>query len=413
VLRIFAVRVNAELGRLAAEERRIRLEDQLRQAQKMEAIGHLTGGIAHDFNNLLTGIMGYLALAIERGAGIADPVLPGYLQQAHRSCERARDLVRQMLMFSRGQRGSPRRIDLGRLVTEMLETLRHTIPATTEILVDASPDVPPVSVDPLQVEQVLLNLCINASDAVGEAGTVRVVVRATELRGHYCGGCRAGVAGDFVEMCVEDDGPGMTPEVLDRLFEPFFSTKETGKGTGMGLAMVHGIVHEHGGHVLVETAAGRGSRLRVLWPLGTPGEADAAPRAQRHGPGATGRARPRMKGSVLVVDDEATVGEFMRELLVSWGLEATFVRGGQLALDIVAADPQRFQLVISDQTMPRFTGLTLARRLHEIRPGLPVVLYTGYSDELDDAALRAAGVATVLHKPVDLRALETALAATL
>jgi signal transduction histidine kinase/CheY-like chemotaxis protein len=412
VLRIFAVRVNAEVGRLAAEERRIRLEDQLRQAQKMEAIGQLTGGIAHDFNNLLTSIMGYLVLAIEREAAIADPVMSGYLAQAHRSCERARDLVRQMLMFSRGQRGSPRSIALDRLVTELLETLRHTIPATTELLVDASPGVPPVSADPLQVEQVLLNLCINASDAVGEVGTVRISVKAAEVHGQFCGGCRAGVDGDFVEMCVEDDGQGMTPEVLARLFEPFFSTKETGKGTGMGLAMVHGIVHEHRGHVLVESAAGRGSRFRVLWPLGSCIDGDTS---HTHGdrPIATGRARPRMQGSVLIVDDEAMVGEFMRELLTSWGIEATFARGGQVALDLVAADPRRFKLVISDQTMPRFTGLALAQRLHEIRPGLPVILYTGYSDKLDDEALRVAGVATVLRKPVDLRALETALAATL
>ena len=412
VLRIFAVRVDAELGRLAAEERRIRLEDQLRQAQKMEAIGQLTGGIAHDFNNLLTSIMGYLALSVERETAIADPVLSGYLAQAHRSCERARDLVRQMLMFSRGQRGSPRTIELDRLVTELLETLRHTIPATTELLLETSPDVPLVSADPLQVEQVLLNLCINASDAVGEAGTVRISVKHAEVHGHFCGGCRAGVEGKFVEMCVEDDGQGMTPEVLARLFEPFFSTKETGKGTGMGLAMVHGIVHEHRGHVIVESVAGRGSRFRVLWPLGSRVEGDASG-LPGDGPAATGRARPRMQGSVLIVDDEATVGEFMRELLTNWGIEATFVKGGQAALDLVAADSQRFDLVISDQTMPRMTGLALARRLHEILPGLPVILYTGYSDKLDDAALRAAGVGTVLRKPVDLRTLETALAATL
>jgi len=412
VLRIFAVRVNAELERVAAEERRLGLESQLRQAQKMEAIGQLTGGIAHDFNNLLTGIMGYVTLASDREAAMNDPRLAGYLAQAQRSCERARDLIQQMLMFSRGQRGSPQRLALGPLVEQVLESLRPTIPASLRLASEVASDLPPVRADPLQVEQVLLNLCLNARDAVDGAGTIRVGARSVVADGLVCTGCRAGAEGACVELWVEDDGQGIAPGVLERVFEPFFSTKETGKGTGMGLAMVHGIVHEHGGHVVVETESGRGSRFRVLWPAlheDAARAADGPPRgtARFRGP------RPGLRGSVLVVDDEVTVGEFMRELLGTWGLEATFVANPQAALDLVSSRRKPFDLVITDQVMPHMSGLQLARALHATHPDVPVVLYTGYGEGVGPADLEPAGVRAVLSKPVDPARLETVLAETL
>ena len=232
----------------------------------MEAIGQLTGGIAHDFNNLLTSIMGYVTLASEREGSLADRRLAGYLAQAQRSCERARDLIQQMLMFSRGQRGAPRTLPLGPLVEDALASVRPTLPASVTLSVDVAAASPLVRIDPLQLEQVLLNLCLNARDAIDGAGVIRVDVRPRMLDGFVCTGCRAATGGEFVELSVADDGHGMAPAVVERIFEPFFSTKETGKGTGMGLAMVHGIVHEHGGHVVVESSPGSGSRFRVLWP---------------------------------------------------------------------------------------------------------------------------------------------------
>ena len=398
-----------------AEERRLRLEAQLRQAQRMEAIGQLTGGIAHDFNNLLTGIMGYVALAAERETSIADRRLAGYLAQAQRSCVRARDLIQQMLMFSRGQHGAPRPVTLGRLVEESLAALRPTLPAPLDLRLAVAPDLPAVRVDPLQVEQVLLNLCINARDACDGAGTVEVEVRSARAEGLECAGCRGCVEGDYVELVVTDSGPGIAPAVVERIFDPFFSTKEKGKGTGMGLAIVHGIVHEHGGHVLVESAPDGGARFRVLWPALPEGSVEEALEISAAPGASAGRpiARPALAGSVLVVDDETIVGEFMRELLETWGLQAACVSSGPAAFDLVVAAPDRFDAVITDQSMPRMSGLQLAQALRAVRPGLPVILYTGYAEGLARSELETAGIAAVLRKPVEPGALEAALAGVL
>ena len=396
----------------SAEQRRLRLETQLRQAQKMEAIGQLTGGIAHDFNNLLTSIMGYVTLAHERDAVAGDPRLRGYLAQAQRSCERARDLIQQMLLFSRGQRGSPQVIALGPIIEQTLDTVRPALPVAVVLSAEIADDLPPVSSDPLQVDQVLLNLCINARDAVDGSGAVRVFARTIEAEGLVCSGCRASVEGKFVEMGVEDDGHGITPDVLERIFEPFFSTKEPGKGTGMGLAMVHGIVHELGGHVVVDSEPGRGSRFRVLWPALPAGETDASIQAAREAPEPQ-RARPTFRGSVLVVDDEQDVGNFMRELLETWGLDAEFVTEAQTALDVITSHPGRFDAVITDQAMPRMTGLQLAEALRAICRDLPVFLYTGYGHVLDGPSLSAAGVRSVLDKPVNPASLQAALSKVL
>jgi PAS domain S-box-containing protein len=391
-----------------AQEAHARLEARLRQAQKMEAIGQLTGGIAHDFNNLLTSILGYVTLASDREAALGDSKLRGYLAQARRSCERARDLIQQMLMFSRGQRGKCQTVRLATLVGTALDTLRPML--GPGVVLDSGLDdtVPPVCIDPLHLEQVLLNLCINARDAVGGSGTVQVSARLATIADQVCASCRATVDGEFVELRVTDTGPGIAPDVIERIFEPFYSTKDPGKGTGMGLAMVHGLVHEYSGHVLVEREPGSGSRFRVLWPAA--GLAAAMPTAAASP--AAPAARPdwsQFGGRVLVVDDEPAVGEFMRELLETWGLDASVATGPQAALQLVAESPQRFQAVISDQVMPRMTGLQLAQALRGLRADLPVLLYSGFSDSLAPADLESAGIRALLHKPVEPAALEAAL----
>jgi PAS domain S-box-containing protein len=383
--------------RRRVEIERTHLESQLRQAQKMEAIGQLTGGIAHDFNNLLTTIMGYVGLARERDSTVADTRLAGYLSQAQRSCERARDLIQQMLTFSRGRRGTPRAVSLEAVVRNAIGTLRAGLPTTLELVLPTNESVGPALADPAQVEQVLLNLCLNARDASAGPGTVWVGVRPLRAAQVVCTSCRRAIEGDFVEMRVEDEGHGIAPDVLERIFEPFFTTKESGKGSGMGLAMVHGIVHEHGGHIVVESSPGNGAKFRVLWPV-APDDMDAA------GPEPASAARPprpALRGSVLVVDDEHSVGEFMRELLDAWGLSATVVNQGSAALELVREAPARFDLVITDQSMPKMTGAELARRIRELRPGLPVILYTGYGDGIAVDAPDALGFRAIVRKPVD------------
>jgi PAS domain S-box-containing protein len=393
--------------RRRVEQEREQLEAQLRQAQKMEAIGQLTGGIAHDFNNLLTSIMGYIVLAGDRESALADSRLSGYLAQALRSCERARDLIQQMLTFSRGRRGSPRAASLAAVVQGLLPTLRAGLPDTLELGIETDESVPPVLVDPAQVEQVLLNLCINARDATGGVGHVRIAVRPFDSDGLSCGGCRQGADGEFVELLVEDDGEGMEAAVLDRIFEPFFSTKETGKGSGMGLAMVHGIVHEHGGHVFVESSPGRGARFRVAWPVVGTGGATTNELER------VANARPTrlaLNGSVLLVDDDESVREFMRELLESWGLSATCTSSAAAALDQLRATPDRFDVLITDHSMARMTGLELAQQLRNQRNELPVILYTGHGESLAADQLASARLTAVIRKPVDPMLLSQTLA---
>jgi PAS domain S-box-containing protein len=390
-------------ARTQAEARRRELESQLQQAQKMEAIGHLTGGIAHDFNNILTSVMGYIALASERPAGAADPKLQSYLDQADQSCLRARDLIQQMLAFSRGQRGEPRPVALRTLVSESARMLRATLPATLELAHRVEGD-PVARVDPVQAHQVLLNLCINARDAMGESGLITVTAQRVQVVEMTCSSCRHRFSGEFAELAVADGGSGIAPEVLERIFDPFFSTKDIGQGTGMGLSIVHGVVHDHGGHVLVESRRAGGTTFRVLLPLAGQETRDAAV-----APDAATRQRAPLGARILLVEDEQSVLGFMRELLQGWGLEVVAAHDPKDALRWFSLEPDRFDVVLTDHTMPGMTGMELARELLARRAGLPVLLYSGRSELLDAEAAAAAGVRKLLSKPIDSAALHGAL----
>ena len=369
------------------------LESRLRQAQRMEALGHLTGGVAHDFNNLLAAIMGYIVLAAEREGAEADPKLGGYLEQALASSRQARDLIQQMLTFSRGQRGSPRPLALADAAAESLKLLRATLPATLEIVERLDRAMPAVMLDPVQLNQILMNLAINARDAMAGVGRIEVAVGTTAVREKVvCASCRKRFRGEFAELSVADSGAGIAPHVLERMFEPFFTTKEVGRGSGMGLATVHGVVHEHGGHMIVDSNPGAGARFRVLLPL----HADA-PEPRSEAP--AGKRKAPLKGRVLVVDDEKAVAEFMRELLSSWGLDTVALNGPNGVLDLLMGET--YDVVILDQTMPGVTGLGLARELASLRPDLPVVLYTGNTERVRPEEVRAAGLRAVLPKPVE------------
>ena len=381
-----------------AEAERIALESQLRQAQKMEAIGHLTGGIAHDFNNILTSVMGYVGLAAERDSAVADPKLGGYLEQALHASRRARDLIQQMLVFSRGQRGERRAIGLPALVDESAQLLRSTLPSSLELATELERSLPSVLADRVQLDQVLLNLAINARDAMAGAGRLTIRLHPSRVHDVVCSSCRKHVSGAFVELAVSDTGQGIGPEVIDRMFEPFFSTKEVGKGSGMGLAMVHGIVHDHGGHILVESVAGRGSTFRVLLPP-MPVDADGA--AAPSGGQPIVAARSRLSGHVLVVDDEESVAGYMKELLETWGLGVTAAATPARALDLFRRSPQRFDLVVTDLTMPGMTGLEVARAIAAVDASVPIILVTGYAEGVTQERLAAANVSALVRKPIE------------
>jgi PAS domain S-box-containing protein len=392
-------------ARRHAEAERATLEGQLRQAQKMEAIGQLTGGIAHDFNNILASIMGYVVLAAERPGAEADARLAEHLEQALASCRRARDLIQQMLAFSRTRRGAAQTLVPGAIVREVAQLLRVTLPSSLVFDVDPGDPALAVTLDPVQAQQALLNLCINARDALGGSGRLALGVEAQEAAHAVCASCGKAFSGRFVALTVRDDGPGIPPAVRERMFEPFFSTKAPGKGTGMGLATVHRVVHEHGGHVMVATEPGRGTRFDVLLPAAAGTAPDDAADPAR----AATRRTPRFSGRVLLADDESSVLNVMREMLTNWGLDVTSVADGSAAHELLVRDPDAFDLLITDQTMPGMTGIELTAAAHALRAQLPVILYSGNLGEIE-AQQQRLGLCRVLCKPVEPGELREALA---
>jgi PAS domain S-box-containing protein len=385
-------------ARCQAEEERARLEAQLRQTQKMEAIGHLTGGMAHDFNNILTTILGYTVMGLERAEQLGDSKLARYLERAQQSGQRARDLIQQMLTFSRGQGGEPRPLSLAPLIREAIQWLRVSLPSSIELRTELAADLPPALLDPVPMEQVIMNLCLNARDAMAGRGAICIALRLIDHRQAICASCRKTVAGRFLELAISDTGPGIAPDVLERMFEPFYSTKDIGKGSGMGLAVVHGIVHEYGGHILAPVTPGQGARFQVLFP---PLSREQATDPVEH-PTGERRGRRRLAGRVLVVDDEPAVGDFMQDLLEEWGLRVTVFNDSLASRARFLQDPDAFDLAVLDHTMPRLTGLELAGALLHARPTLPVILYTGHREALSEAQAQAAGVRALVRKPVDV-----------
>jgi CheY-like chemotaxis protein len=241
------------------------------------------------------------------------------------------------------------------------------------------------------------------------AGSLVLGARSAEHRGAVCASCRQRIDGRFLEISVRDSGPGIAPEVRERMFDPFYSTKEVGKGSGMGLAMVHGIVHQHGGHLLVENVPGAGARFGILLPpaaVPAKGWTGAAPTS-------SSTASARLSGRVLLAEDEPSIRELLEDLLGGWGLEVLACADGAAARDAFAEDPQSFDLVLTDQTMPRLTGLQLAKLVTRMRPGIPVILCTGYGEDLKPRELEAAGVRTLAKKPVEPAQLRELLRAAL
>jgi PAS domain S-box-containing protein len=390
-----------------AQAERTALESQLRQAQKMEAIGQLTGGIAHDFNNILTSVIGYLVLAQERAERLGDATLARQLGSAYTAAQRARDLIAQMLAFARRQRGDRRVIALAPVVRQGLALLRSTMPASVVLDGGALPGddrLPPVRADAVQLEQVLFNLCINARDAMPRGGRITVQLDEHAGAGLRCASCGSAIAaGRWLRLAVTDAGSGIDPATVSRMFEPFFTTKEVGRGSGMGLAMVHGIVHEHDGHVAVDTAPARGARFQVLLPV-VEGVVEEPP-ATAAGPS----ARTPLRGRVMLVEDEPTVAAFMDELLAGWGLEVVTRRDPRDAVRWLDDPRHAVDLLITDLTMPHLSGLDLAQHASAVRPELPVLLYSGDADAIDQEALRRAGVRAVLAKPIDATSLRAAV----
>jgi PAS domain S-box-containing protein len=383
------------------EEERRRMGEQLRQAQKMEAVGVLAGGIAHDFNNILNAIIGYTDLT-QQGLA-ADSREHRNLGHVLTAAYRAAELVRQILTFSRRGEGERTALDLRQIVAEALKLLRSSLPANITIVQEIAPDAPAVRADPTQMHQIVMNLCTNAYQAMTAGNGVLTVALAPVSVSDEEGRQRFKVLlpGRCVRLSVRDTGVGMDERTMSRIFEPFFTTKQPGRGTGLGLSVVHGIVESHGGEIEVESAPGRGTEFRVYLP------ATDEPVA---GVGQVQVPSP-LRGSehVLFVDDEQELAGMAVQALEALGYRVTTHGDGEGARAAFELAPAAFDVLVTDQTMPRLTGLELAGACRSLRPDLPVVLCSGYSNLITPQAIASAGVSHYVTKPYDQTVLAAAV----
>lgn len=373
-----------------AEQDRERLENALHQAQKMEAIGTLAGGIAHDFNNILSAILGYCELLLlewSEGTPVHTKV-----KQIHLAGLRARDLVQQILTFSRRNERRLEPMQVGPVVLEAMKLLRSTLPTSIAIVEHIGERLPNITADPTQVHQIVMNLCTNSAQAMADGGRLTVSLDEVTIPPGGIGNLPQLRPGRHLRLTVADNGEGMTPETLRSIFTPYFTTKAKNKGTGLGLAVVHGIVQSYGGAIEVESAPGKGSIFSVLIP---------ATEAQPMSGNRNGAVMLGNNEHVLLVDDEAMLVDVGRQLLTSLGYRVTGITSSQEALETFRARPDEFDLLISDMTMPEMTGERLAGRLRLLRPGLPVILLTGFSEKLQGRSKEELGIDGLLFKPVD------------
>ncbi|MGB3211888.1 MAG: ATP-binding protein [Desulforhopalus sp.] len=372
-----------------------RLERQLRHTQKMEAIGTLAGGVAHDFNNVLTPIMGYteiIRLKLKKD-GFSDKAVYDYLEEILKASKRAKSLVEQVLTFSRSIEKKAVLQYLHPIVKEVMKLMRVTLPSTIVIVEKVNEQCGRVLIDPVQIHQVLINLCTNAAHSmVGMHGELTVKLDKVSP---------AGDGREWLELSVADTGSGIEAELLDRIFEPYFSTKEKTSGTGMGLAMVHGIISRQGGSIKVESQIGRGSIFRVHLPIAQ--RETAIEQVVSLGDMQSG------SGTILLVDDEEQVVQVTGEILQSLGYDVIGRTSPQDALQLFYSSPYEFDLVLTDLTMPGITGLELSEQVKRLRTDIPIILFTGYSDQVSKDAAVAAGIDRYCMKPISMRDLSTVI----
>jgi PAS domain S-box-containing protein len=371
------------------EEKRL-LTSQLHQAQKMEAIGTLAGGIAHDFNNILGAIIGYAEMLREDSPVGSSAYTDS--DQVLKAGMRAKELVKQILAFSRQSAFERVVLQPASIVAEAVKLLRASLPATIIIDQDLEADCGLVLADPTHIHQIVMNLCTNAFHAMeGSGGTLGVHLRRITLREAIRADVGQPQPGDYVCLSIKDSGSGIIPEVRERIFDPYFTTKEVGKGTGLGLSTVHGIVEAHGGAIVCESVLGQGTTFHVYLPEVEAVEAAAS--ARRDIAEAGGE-------HILLVDDEEILADLVKSMLERSGYRVTAKTGSLEALAVFQNHPESFDLVITDQTMPGMTGIDLARRLLQLRPGLPIILCTGYSSYLSEERARAMGITGFAMKPL-------------
>jgi signal transduction histidine kinase/ActR/RegA family two-component response regulator len=380
--------------RIQAETEKKILEKQLRQAQKMEAVGTLAGGIAHDFNNILSAVIGFAEMAMDETP--PESSTRHSMQQVLQAGLRAKNLVKQILAFSRQTEQALQPVQMRKVVQEAGELLRASLPTTIEIRREVRSNAF-VLADPTQMHQVLMNLCTNAAHAMRErGGRLTIGLEDLEVPPAAPGSPMELLPGAYLRLTVQDTGMGIPADHLERIFDPFFTTKGVGEGTGMGLSVVHGIVKAHGGNIGVTSTVGRGSAFTVLLPAITSTNEQRLERPT---------AAPGGSERILLVDDEAMLVQMTAQLLERLGYRVAAETSSPRALERFRAAPGEFDLVITDMTMPGVTGKELAREVLGLRPRLPVILCTGFSDAIDEATAREMGIRAFIVKPIVMREL--------
>ncbi|RMD87375.1 MAG: PAS domain-containing hybrid sensor histidine kinase/response regulator [Candidatus Dadabacteria bacterium] len=378
--------------RQRAEEEKQQLQEQLLHAQKMETIGVMAGGIAHDFNNLLTPIIGSIELLMGE---ISDKDHLKHLRNALLCARKAESLIRQILIFSRKLKEEKKVIRLERVIKEAVMFLRATLPATVKIELNCAEDSAAVLADPIQIQQVVMNLVTNAYHAVSSAkdGIIKVSLYQQDIEEPLECVYNKLVPGRYVVISVEDNGEGIDEGLISKIFEPFFTTRKVGDGSGLGLSVVHGIVGEHRGGIQVRSKLGSGAEFKIYFPATDEECTDIKAVSMS----SIGRGE-----NVVVVDDEPKVGEIAKEMLERSGYKVTFVKEANEAIDLFKKQDLEIDLLITDQTMPGTTGLALAKKFRKFRPGKPVIITSGYSDTLTHSVLEKNNIQGYITKPYSM-----------
>lgn len=388
--------------RKQAEESAQTLREQLSNASKMESVGHLTAGIAHDFNNILGAMMGYTELSKQMISSGKTDDIGRYHDEVLYAGNRAKELILQMLTFSRlPQNENPAAapaILLAPIVKEVSNLLRSSTPSSIDLNYNLDFADLKAHIQPIQLHQIILNLGLNARDAMGEYGKIDISLSGYHGDKQLCSSCKHMFTGDYAMISVKDSGCGIPAQIMNHIFDPFFTSKGVGKGTGMGLSVVHGLVHGLGGHILVSSSTECGTTINILLPLASSGVASRE----------TASVTPFavIKGvEIMVVDDEQTLTTMLYDFLTAQGAHTITFTEPKLALESFIQNPDSIDLVITDETMPGMSGMLLAEKLLAVKPGLPIILCTGYSEHANAESARKIGIARFFNKPLNMHAL--------
>jgi PAS domain S-box-containing protein len=375
-----------------AEQDRLALEQQLHQAGRMEAIGQVAGGIAHDFNNILASIIGYAELILTARNRLGDEQVNDYLDEVVTAGHRARDLISQMLTFTRAKRGKASPVDITTTIMDVSRMLRAAIPSTIEVQTGFSKDLPLVFVDPVQIQQVIINLLINARDAIKGTGQIVIDVRNADSSAP-CQTCGEVLSSAHVVISVKDTGHGIPADILDKIFEMYFTTRPPEQGTGFGLWLINNLVHEHQGHISVSSVVGQGTEFQIHLPTANAVDGDDI---------ISTIPVPKIPGRIVVVDDEVSVANFIGEVLRDQGYPTVVFTESPQALDYLEHHMDDIALLLTDGSMPLISGIELVEYCRKTKPNLPIIFITAFTQQIDTQALHKLKVNTFLQKPFSI-----------